>query len=156
MRNLVLFSLLMAACTSHPTTSDPDAPDAATDGSDGSDGMPGDGSNTPTDAGTDAAVLIDGPLGTPGMCSVATQTGCMAGQGCYPSGGSLMNFDPKGACAVTSSVPLGGSCTIHPDCAAGLLCEGTKCRAICTSSATCPTATPTCVKYQHGEYGRCL
>lgn len=125
------------------------------------DGQPGDGSNMPpTDAGADAMSLIDGPLGTPGMCAVATQTGCAAGQGCYPSGGSLMNFDPKGACAATSNVPLGGACTMHPDCAAGLLCEGAggngRCRAICTSSSTCPTASPTCVKYQHGEYGRCL
>jgi len=159
MRNLVLFSFLVA-CTGDPTSVDPDAPDSTVDAPDGTP-SDGSGADASTDAGVDATPLIDGPLGTPGMCAVATQTGCATGQGCYPSGGSLMNFDPKGACAVAGGLPVGGSCTIHPNCATGLVCEGGgggngKCKAICTSSATCPTTTPTCMLYQHGEYGRCL
>lgn len=141
MRKLVLLSFL-AACTGHSTPG-PDAP-SITDG-------------PLTDAGTDSthSNLIDGPLGTAGMCDVVTQMGCAPGQGCYPT----KPYDSRGYCAVSEGGTQGGGCTQDSNCASGFVClEGStfRCTAICTSDATCPSSMPTCSPFPHGKYGECV
>jgi hypothetical protein len=144
MRNLILLLAVLSACGGTP---DPD-PDAATGGDPDAD----------LDAAVDATALIDGPLGTPGMCDPVTQQGCGPGQGCYPSDGSP-NYDPRGHCAVAGSLGLGGSCQSNGDCAVGLTCETSnsgRCFQICVTSATCPTSASTCDLYAHGQFGMCI
>jgi hypothetical protein len=109
------------------------------------------------DALLDASTLIDGPLGTPGMCDVVTQQGCGVGQSCYPPDGGF-NFDSRGHCAVTGALGVGGSCQTSSDCAAGLMCETSnsgRCFQICTTSATCPMSASTCMLFAHGAFGMC-
>lgn len=153
MRNLILLSFALGICAC--ATKDPPGPDASTmtDGDGHSDG----GADATIDAAIDATPLIDGPLGTPGMCDVVTQQGCGVGQSCYPPD-SGANFDSRGHCATTGSLGAGSSCQSNSDCAAGLMCESNsgRCYQICTSSTTCPTSAPTCSLFAHGAFGMCL
>ena len=84
-------------------------------------------------AGADA-----GFCSTPDDCNLITQTGCDAGQGCYPSSGGL-------SCLSAGTIGEGGTCMFTNDCMPGFGCLGpmggpSACRRWCDMAAmdACP------------------
>jgi hypothetical protein len=103
----------------------------------------------------DGGVKIDAPVPTgpdvpgPGAdagggctpCSLLSQAGCSARQGCYPSGASA-------CCAPAGDFPENNPCGEDQQCAPGLLCINSLCLSLCDLAA--PKCGPSCVPF--GRY----
>ena len=75
----------------------------------------------------------------PDTCDLLAQTGCPAGQGCYPAGG-----DGSVLCSAPGSVADGTACSFTNDCAIGSVCAGPSGSATCRKTCDRTGGDPMC------------
>jgi hypothetical protein len=97
-------------------------------------------------------VVDQGDGGTAG-CSLLSQTGCAAGEGCYPVAVG------ESVCAPAGTVPAGGTCAFLNDCAAGTSCfqldTQAQCLTLCDPGLPSCGAGEACAEFQPGA-GACI
>lgn len=82
------------------------------------------------DGGGDPAVPPDGAALCPsGTCNYQTQSGCAAGESCWPLVASDGTVSP--GCLGAGTGTVGAACTDWTECAAGSVCVGGVCRTLC-------------------------
>ncbi len=62
----------------------------------------------------------------PQECNLFTQTGCEAGEGCYP-------FTAGWACSNSGGIAVGEACSGSQDCVAGAACISSQCQQLCST-----------------------